>query len=51
VHEGGSVSISASAVYRKVWNAGLQLTYYFGSVEFQPLKDRGFVSLNVQRTF
>ncbi len=50
VHGGGTLSVSLSGTYRKVWSGGLQFTYFFGSAQFQPLKDRTFVSLSVQRT-
>ncbi len=51
VHDGGTLSMSATAVYRKVWNAGVQFTYFFGNEQFQTLKDRAFTSFSVQRTF
>lgn len=50
-NKGGTLSVGIAAVYRKQWNAGLQLTHFFGDATFQPLKDRDFVSLSVQRTF
>jgi len=51
VHDGGTLSVSTTAVYRKVWNAGMQLTYFYGNEQFQALKDRAFASFLVQRTF
>jgi hypothetical protein len=51
VHDGGTLSVSATALYRKVWNAGVQLTYFYGNEQFQALKDRAFASFFAQRTF
>jgi hypothetical protein len=51
VHGGGALGIAISALYRKVWDAGLRYTLFFGSEEFQTLEDRDFASLYVQRTF
>lgn len=50
-HKGGVVSAGVSALYRKVWNAGLQFTHFYGGAAYQVLKDRDFVSLSIQRTF
>ncbi len=50
-HGGGALSAGVSAAYRKVWDTGLQLTYFFGSEEFQALRDWTFLSLRVQRAF
>ena len=50
-HEGGTMSIGVAATYRKVWNAGVQFTHFYGSERFQTLKDRDFVSFSIQRTF
>jgi hypothetical protein len=50
-YRGGTASLGASLEYRKLWQASVQGSWMFGQVEFQPRKDRGFVSLAVQRTF
>jgi hypothetical protein len=50
-HKGGAMSVGLSAVYRKVWNAGLLFTWFYGNEEFQTVKDRNFISLSLQRTF
>jgi len=50
-HKGGVMAVGVSALYRKLWNAGLQFTHFYGGVGFQTLKDRDFVSLSIQRTF
>jgi len=48
---GGDVSIGIGAEYEKTWNAGLRYTHYFGSEDFQVLRDRDFVAFSIQRTF
>lgn len=50
-HEGGTMSVGVSGMYRKVWNASVQFTHFYGSEEFQTLKDRDFVTFSIQRTF
>lgn len=44
-------SIGLNGEYQKTWNAALLYTSYFGGTAGQPLKDRDFVSLSIQRTF
>lgn len=44
-------SIGLNAEYQKTWNAALLYTSYFGGTAAQPLKDRDFISLSIQRTF
>ena len=50
-HKTGSISIGLSGEYQKVWNGILRYTTYVGSENRQPLSDRDFVSLSIQRTF
>jgi hypothetical protein len=55
-HHAGTLSIGFNTEYRKIWNANLQYTTFFGGkaklpVADQPLADRRFVSLSIQRTF
>ena len=50
-HEGGTMSAGVSGMYRKVWNATVQFTHFYGSEEFQTLKDRDFIAFSIQRTF
>jgi len=47
----GTFSIGLNAEYQKTWNAALQYTNYFGGTAAQPIKDRDFISLSIQRTF
>jgi hypothetical protein len=47
----GNFSIGLNGEYRKTWNVALQYTNYFGGAAVQPLKDRDFISLSLQRTF
>jgi hypothetical protein len=51
INDGGTLSVSVTATYRKVWNAGLQFTYFYGNEQFQALQDRAFASFFAQRTF
>ena len=50
-HEGGTMSIGVSALYRKVLKIDLKFTHFFGSETYQTLQDRDFLSLSIQRTF
>lgn len=50
-HKTGSLSIGLSGEYQKVWNMNLRYTTYIGPESRQPLSDRDFVSLSIQRTF
>lgn len=46
-----TLSIGLNGEYQRTWNATLQYTNYFGGTAAQPLKDRDFISLSLQRTF
>jgi hypothetical protein len=50
-HRGGGASLAVNAEYRKVWLGSLQLSFFFGDRAFQPRRDRGFLSLSIQRSF
>ncbi len=50
-NKAGTFSIGLNGEYRKTWNAALQYTNYFGGAAAQPIKDRDFISLAIQRTF
>jgi len=50
-HKGGTMGVGVSALYRRLWNVGLQFIHFYGGAPFQTLKDRDFVSLSIQRTF
>ncbi len=47
----GDVEFGVSATYHAVWEGTLMLTHYLGRSSIQPLADRDFVILSVQRTF
>ncbi len=47
----GTFSIGISAEYERTWNANIQYAAYFGGTAVQPLSDRNFISLSIQRTF
>lgn len=47
----GSLSIGLAGEYQRIWNMILRYTTYVGPQSRQPLSDRDFVSLSVQRTF
>jgi len=47
----GNFDVGVSAKFRSVWQASLTYTRFLGSPPRQPLADRDFVSLSVQRTF
>ena len=47
----GAVTLSANAVYRTIWQAGVSFTYFVGSADSQALADRAFVEFEVSRTF
>ena len=49
--DAGDVEVGVGMTYLTVWNATLSLTTFFGSPEKQPLGDRTFLSLNIQRSF
>jgi hypothetical protein len=46
----GDLGLGLSATYLSVWKAGAKFTYFIGSAHQQPLADRSFVSLTVERT-
>ena len=50
-HKTGSLSIGLAGEYQRLWNINLRYTTYVGPESRQPLSDRDFVSLSVQRTF
>ena len=50
-HKTGSLSIGLAGEYQRTWNMNLRYTTYVGPESRQPLSDRDFVSLSVQRTF
>jgi hypothetical protein len=50
-HHAGTFSIGLNTEYLKTWTANLQYTTYLGADAVQPLADRRFVSLAIQRTF
>jgi hypothetical protein len=47
----GTFSIGLSAAYERTWNATIQYAVSFGGAAVQPLSDRNFISLAIQRTF
>ncbi len=47
----GDFEVGLSASYLSVWKADLTLTSYFGSPPGQPLADRDFTSVSIERTF
>ncbi len=47
----GDVEAGISAIYQTVWRADITLTNYLGSPGTQPLADRDFVALSLERTF
>lgn len=47
----GSLEIGLSATYRSRWRANISLTNYFGSPPKQPLADRDFIGVSIERTF
>ena len=47
----GDFEFGVSATYREVWQGSLSFTHFIGGPGRQPLADRDFVSLSVQRTF
>lgn len=50
-NKGGDVTIGITGEYEKQWTTNLRYTHYFGSTDFQPLRDRDFVTFSIQRTF
>ena len=49
--KGGDVTIGVTGEYEKKWITNLRYTHYFGSEDFQTLRDRDFVTFSIQRTF
>jgi hypothetical protein len=47
----GDFQIGVSALYRSVWKASLTMTGFIGSPLRQPLADRDFIALSLERTF
>lgn len=47
----GTLSIGVNAEYERTWNANIRYVVYFGGTAVQPLSDRDFISLSIQRTF
>ncbi len=47
----GNITLGVSATYRTVWQVGLSYTSFIGSPRLQPLADRDFAMLNLERTF
>jgi hypothetical protein len=46
----GNFEIGIAATFRAVWHGGLSFTHFIGTAEQQPLADRDFVMLSLQRT-
>lgn len=47
----GDFEMGVAATYRSVWKASLTLTSFWGGPDSQPLTDRDFVLLSIERTF
>ena len=47
----GNVTLSVSANYRTVWDAGVSFTHFIGPSRDQALADRDFITFTVSRTF
>ncbi|MDE1150320.1 MAG: DUF1302 family protein [Azospirillaceae bacterium] len=47
----GDLTVGVTAAYRSVWKANLTLTHYIGAPSQQPLADRDFLALGLERTF
>jgi len=47
----GNAEIGIAGTYQTVWRASLNLTHFIGSPKSQPLADRDFVELTIQRSF
>jgi len=47
----GDVEIGLEATFRNVWEGRLTFTHFLGAPDRQPLADRDFVSISIQRTF
>jgi hypothetical protein len=47
----GNLELGISATYRKTWQGSLTFTRFLGNPVRQPLADRDFIALTMQRTF
>jgi len=47
----GDFQLGVSALYRSAWKASLMLTGFIGTAQRQPLADRNFISLSLERSF
>jgi hypothetical protein len=47
----GDLELGLTATYRVVWSASILYSHFLGSDRKQPLADRDFISLSLQRTF
>ena len=47
----GNLTLSVSATYRTVWNAGISFTHFLGRSSNQALADRDFIAFTLGRTF
>lgn len=47
----GDFQVGISALYRSAWKASLTLTGFIGSPVHQPLADRDFIALRLERSF
>jgi hypothetical protein len=47
----GDVEFGVAGTYRSEWRASLTLTSYFGSAKRQPISDRDFLLISIERTF
>ncbi len=45
------IAIGISAIYRSLWKADIMLTDFIGTPSYQPLADRAFVRVSLERTF
>jgi hypothetical protein len=47
----GEVEFGMTGTFRAVWSGSIAVTHYLGKAANQPLADRDFVQISVQRTF
>ena len=47
----GDIELGLTATYRAVWTGNIMLSHFLGGAARQPLSDRDFLTLSVQRTF
>ena len=50
-HGAGDLDLGVTANYRVVWTASIKFSHFIGNPYRQPLADRDFISLSIQRTF